>query len=154
MKVSIITVCYNRVKTIKKAIQSVLDQDYKDIEYIIIDGNSKDGTQQVIEKYQNQIAQYISEPDKGMYDAINKGLAMATGDLVGLLHSDDELYDTNVISKVVAAFEQNITLDAVYGDGLYVTNDAEEKIVRNRVGGLFPCENWKTDGCLFTQQYT
>lgn len=137
MKVSIITVCYNRVKTIEKAIQSVLDQDHKNIEYIIIDGNSKDGTQQVIEKYRNQIATYISEPDKGMYDAINKGLAIATGDIVGLMHSDDEFYDKQVISKIVHAFEASEETEGVYGDGIYVSDDNEQKLIRNRIGGEF-----------------
>ena len=137
MKVTILTICYNRVETIERSIQSVLSQDYSDIEYLVIDGASNDGTQEIIEKYKDRLTTYISEPDKGMYDAINKGLAMATGDIVGLLHSDDEFYNTEVISKVVRGFQKDKTLDAVYGDGLYVTNTAEEKIVRNRVGGPF-----------------
>lgn len=143
MKVSIITICYNRVKTIEKAIQSVLNQDYKDIEYIIIDGNSKDGTQQVIEKYRNQIGTYISEPDKGMYDAINKGLALATGDIVGLMHSDDEFYDNQVISKIVRAFEASEETEGVYGNGIYISNDNKEKVIRNRIGGEFSIQKIK-----------
>jgi glycosyltransferase involved in cell wall biosynthesis len=137
MKISIITVCYNRVATIEKAIQSVLNQDYKDIEYIIIDGYSKDGTQAIIEKYANRITHYTSEPDNGMYDAINKGLALATGDIVGLMHSDDEFYDTGSVSKIVAAFEKSRSIGGVYGDGIYVSNDSEEKLIRNRIGGDF-----------------
>ena len=137
MRVSIITICYNRVKTIEKAIQSVLSQDYEDIEYIIIDGNSKDGTQQIIEKYRNQIATYISEPDNGMYDAINKGLAIATGDIVGLMHSDDEFYDNHVISKIVEAFEASSKTEGIYGNGLYISNDEKQKVIRNRIGGNF-----------------
>ncbi len=137
MKVSIITICYNRVKTIEKAIQSVLSQDYEDIEYIIIDGKSKDGTQQIIEKYRNQITNYISEPDNGMYEAINKGLAIATGDIVGLMHSDDEFYDNNVISKIAEVFKASNLTEGVYGDGIYISNDDKEKIIRNRIGGEF-----------------
>ena len=137
MKISILTICYNRVKTIEETIQSVLSQDYPNIDYILIDGASTDGTQAVIEKYQNQLTTYISEPDKGMYHAINKGLAMATGDIVGLVHSDDTFYDEKVISKMVEAFSNAPDADAVYGDGLYVTNDETQKIVRNRIGGHF-----------------
>ena len=137
MKISILTICYNRVKTIEETIQSVLSQDYPNIDYILIDGASTDGTQAVIEKYQNQLTTYISEPDKGMYHAINKGLAMATGDIVGLVHSDDTFYDEKVISKMVEAFLNAPDADAVYGDGLYVTNDETQKIVRNRIGGHF-----------------
>ena len=137
MKISILTICYNRVKTIEETIQSVLSQGYPNIEYILIDGASTDGTQAVIEKYQNQLTTYISEPDKGMYHAINKGLAMATGDIIGLVHSDDTFYDEKVISKMVEAFLNAPDADAVYGDGLYVTNDETQKIVRNRIGGPF-----------------
>jgi len=137
MRVSIITVCYNRAATLEKAILSALTQDYKDIEYIVIDGNSTDGTKAIIEKYTNRIAQYISEPDNGMYDAINKGLALATGDIVGLMHSDDEFYNNKAISKIVSAFQQSIDIEGVYGDGIYVSNDEEEKLIRNRIGGEF-----------------
>lgn len=137
MKVSVITVCYNRSATIAKAIESVLNQDYPNIEYIVIDGNSEDGTQEIIEFYKGKIAHYISEPDKGMYDAINKGFAVATGEIVGLMHSDDEFYDSEVVSKIVNAFEYSPETDGLYGDGVYVTNDFEEKIVRNRIGGNY-----------------
>lgn len=137
MRVTIITICYNRVKTIEKAIQSVLNQEHKDIEYIVIDGNSTDGTKAIIEKYTNRIAKYISESDNGMYDAINKGLAIATGDIVGLMHSDDEFYDNKAIAKIVSAFQKSNNLEGVYGDGIYVSNDAEEKLIRNRIGGEY-----------------
>ena len=137
MRVTIITVCYNRRTTIEQSIKSVLNQDYPDIEYIVVDGNSSDGTQDIIESYSDKITKYVSEPDKGMYDAINKGLGMATGDIVGLMHSDDVFFDETVISKIVAVFNKNSNTDAVYGDGIYVTNDAEQKIVRNRIGGAY-----------------
>ena len=144
MKVSIITVCYNRKATIAQSIQSVLDQDYPDIEYIIIDGNSSDGTQAIIESYSDKITRYISEPDKGMYDAINKGLRLATGDIIGLMHSDDVFYDSSVVSKIVGTFLASTTADAVYGDGIYVTNDENEKIVRNRIGGQYDYNKLKS----------
>lgn len=144
MKVSVITVCYNRKATIEESINSVLDQDYPDIEYIVVDGNSSDGTQQIIEKYSDKISNYISEPDKGMYDAINKGLAMATGDVVGLMHSDDVFYDKGVVSEIVSAFKKNPDSDGIYGNGIYVTNDEEQKIVRNRIGGEYDYKKLKS----------
>ncbi|WP_281298251.1 glycosyltransferase family 2 protein [Flavobacterium limnophilum] len=137
MRVSIITVCYNRKETIEQSIQSVLGQDYPQIEYIVVDGASTDGTTEIIEKYSDKISQYISEPDQGMYDAINKGLAMATGDVVGLMHSDDEFYDRSVVSKIVEAFKKSPNSDAIYGDGVYVSNDDEQKLIRNRIGGAY-----------------
>lgn len=137
MKITIITVCYNRKATIEKAIQSVLSQNYHDIEYIIIDGNSKDGTQEIIESYKDKISKYISEPDKGMYDAINKGFQLATGDIIGLMHSDDEFYDRKAISRIVARFQYDTSIDGVYGDGIYVSNDKEERLIRDRIGGVF-----------------
>jgi glycosyltransferase len=115
----------------------VLSQDHSDIEYIVIDGDSTDGTQKIIETYQDQIAHYISEPDQGMYDAINKGLALATGDIIGLMHSDDVFYDHQVVSKITSAFNAAKSIDGVYGDGIYITNDHKEKIIRNRIGGPF-----------------
>lgn len=137
MRITIITVCYNRVATIEKSIKSVLEQDYADIEYIIIDGNSKDGTKEVIQSFGDKITKVISEPDKGMYDAINKGLEMATGDIIGLMHSDDEFFDSTVISKIITAFEKAPETDGIYGSGIYITNDTEGRIVRNRIGGAY-----------------
>ncbi|GIZ10039.1 MULTISPECIES: glycosyltransferase family 2 protein [Flavobacterium] len=143
MRITIITVCYNRSSTIEKAIKSVLNQNYQNIEYIIIDGNSTDGTQKIIEKYRDRLSQYISEPDKGMYDAINKGLHLATGDVIGLMHSDDEFYDEKVISTIVKRFNFEKNIDGVYGDGIYVSNDTEERLIRNRIGGAFSLQKIK-----------
>ena len=143
MRVTIITVCYNRKATIEKAIKSVLEQNYNDIEYIIVDGNSTDGTKEIIESYRDRISQYISEPDKGMYDAINKGLKLATGDIIGLMHSDDEFYDVNAIRKIAARFDYDSTLEGVYGDGVYVSNDSNERLIRNRIGGIFSLKKVK-----------
>jgi glycosyltransferase involved in cell wall biosynthesis len=144
MRVSIITVCYNRKLTIEKSIASVLGQDYPTIEYIIIDGNSTDGTKDVIESYRHKITKYISEPDQGMYDAINKGLSMATGDIIGLMHSDDVFYDQTVVSKIVTAFQKSPNTDGIYGNGIYISNDAAERIVRNRIGGPYNFEKLKS----------
>jgi glycosyltransferase involved in cell wall biosynthesis len=101
LKVSIITVVWNNKETIKAAISSVLGQVYHDIEYIVIDGGSGDGTVNVIEKYRDKIAIFLSEPDKGLYDALNKGIKMSTGDIVAILHSDDVFYDEKVVSDMV-----------------------------------------------------
>lgn len=143
MRVTIITVCYNRKNTIAKAIQSVLEQNYNDIEYIVIDGNSTDGTKEIIETYKDKISQYISEPDKGMYDAINKGLKLATGDIIGLMHSDDEFYDKKVITRIASRFDSEKYIDGVYGDGVYVSNDKQERLIRNRIGGVFSLKKVK-----------
>jgi glycosyltransferase involved in cell wall biosynthesis len=143
MQITVITVCYNRKATIEKAIKSVLEQNYHNIEYIIIDGNSTDGTKEIIESYRDKISQYISEPDNGMYDAINKGLQLASGDVIGLMHSDDEFYDKNAISKIVARFNFDPSTEGVYGDGVYVSNDAEERLIRNRIGGTFSLQKVK-----------
>jgi len=137
MLVSIITVCYNRKQTIAKSIESVLKQDHPNIEYIIIDGNSTDGTKEIIESYSDNVSKFVSEPDKGMYDAINKGLALASGDIIGLMHSDDQFYDNLVVSKIVSIFNASKVIDGVYGDGVYITNDDKDKIIRNRIGGCF-----------------
>lgn len=140
MKVSIITSCYNREKTIGQAIESVLAQDYPDIEYIVVDGASKDGSLEVINRYRNRIDRIVSEPDKGMYEAINKGIRMATGDIVGLLHSDDFLYATDTISRIAKRFEET-GADFVYGNGLFVDAADTDKVVRNWIGGTY--SKWK-----------
>lgn len=140
IKVSIITSCYNRRGTIQGAIESVLAQDYPDIEYIVVDGESKDGSLEVINRYKNKIAKIVSEPDHGMYEAINKGIRMATGDIIGLVHSDDFLYDSHVISDIVKRFEET-DADFLYGDGVYVNADNINKPVRNWIGGSY--HKWK-----------
>jgi len=117
-KVSLITTCRNRANTIENTILSVLGQDYPNIEYIIIDGLSKDGSVEIIRKYQDKIAEFVSEPDGGVYNAINKGIKMATGDIIGLVHSDDKLYETSTISRVVELFNYS-DADLIYANGIY-----------------------------------
>lgn len=132
MKISIITATYNSAQTLEVCMDSVLNQEYDNIEYIIIDGKSKDDSLSLVKskaaKHPHIV--YISEPDKGIYDALNKGVAMATGDVVGFVHSDDFLADAGVISQIAAAFKDP-SIDGVYGDLHYVQFDATEKIVRN-----------------------
>lgn len=140
MKVSIITSCYNREETIRGAIESVLSQDYNNIEYIVVDGASSDGSLSVINEYHDKITKIISEPDHGMYEAINKGIRMATGDIIGLVHSDDFLYDSHIISAVVEEFKRT-NADFLYGDGIYVNAANTDKVVRNWIGGKY--YRWK-----------
>lgn len=127
IKITIITVCYNSAATLEKTIQSVAAQTYGNIEYIIIDGNSKDATVAVIKKHKSNIAHWISEPDKGLYDAMNKGIELATGDLIGILNSDDTFFNNNVLTEI-ANFHANNTIDASVGD--IVQHDATGKIKR------------------------
>ncbi len=128
MKASIITVVRNNAKYIEDCIESVLNQSYQDIEYIVIDGNSDDGTVGIIEKYSDQISSWVSERDDGIYDAMNKGIEMSGGDIVGFLHSDDIYRDDSVIDRVVKSFSDN-DVDCVYGDLEYVTG-AQKRVVR------------------------
>lgn len=128
-KVSIITVCYNSEKTIEDTLQSVINQNYDNIEYIVIDGISTDNTLSIINKYKNQITTIVCEKDKGIYDAINKGIGIATGDIITNLNSDDFYIDNNVIADVVATFEKEKT-DTLYGDLYYVDAVDTNKIVR------------------------
>lgn len=124
MKISIITVCYNSESFISSAIDSVLSQAHPNIEYIVIDGGSKDATVSVVQAFGDRIAHFVSEPDKGIYDAMNKGLALASGDVIGILNSDDFYPHENVITDVVKAFEANPGVDMVLGNVDFV--DAAE----------------------------
>ena len=129
MKITIITVVFNAQKYLRDCINSVLAQDYDLIEYILIDGGSTDGSYAIAQEFKDRIAVLVSEPDNGMYDALNKGIAFATGDVVGILNADDMLASTDVISKVAAAFKyQNAT--AVHGDLNYVAPDRIDHVER------------------------
>lgn len=130
MKVSIITVSYNSADTIKDTIESVLAQSYDNIEYIVIDGQSKDSTMNIVSSYSDKISKIISEPDKGIYDAMNKGVELATGDIVGILNSDD-FYETNtIISDIVNQFRASPESEIVFGDVVFVEPSNLSKIVR------------------------
>ena len=129
MKISIITATYNSEMTVRDTIESILSQDYPDIEYIIIDGASTDETVEIIKSYESKIAKFISEPDRGMYDAMNKGIQLATGDVIGILNSDDFYADSNVISNVVNSLRESRT-DSIFGDLVYVSSHNLTKITR------------------------
>jgi len=143
MKISIITVCYNSVSTIEQAFNSVFSQDYHDVELIVVDGASTDGTLNIIEKYKDQIGSYISEPDEGIYDAMNKGIGLATGDIIGILNSDDFFSSNSILSQVAAALE-DISIDAVYGDVAIVSPKNTKKVVR-----YFSSEAFRPEGFAY-----
>jgi glycosyltransferase involved in cell wall biosynthesis len=141
MKVSIITVVYNNIHSIGQAIESVLNQTYKNIEYIIIDGNSTDGTDCVINKYLDNISLYVKENDKGIYDAMNKGIKLAKGDVIGILNSDDFYISTDVIRKVVEIFKKR-NIDSLFADLLIVNRDDTEKVIRYYRANQFQLSNF------------
>lgn len=129
MKISVITVAFNSVKTIKDTLSAVATQTYPDVEHLIVDGASKDGTVEVVSSYPNQKIRVISEPDKGIYDAMNKGLMLATGGVIGFLNSDDFYANSEVLEKIARVFEDP-SVDACYGDLVYVTQD-NSRVVRH-----------------------
>lgn len=128
MKISIITVCFNSANTISDTINSVASQDYPEIEHIIVDGGSTDGTLDILEKA-SSVARFVSEPDKGIYDAMNKGIAMATGDVVGILNADDFYVNGLVLNQIARVFN-NKDVDACYADLIYVKERDTSKVVR------------------------
>ena len=128
MKISIITVCYNSECTIESTLKSVANQSYSDIEHVIIDGASKDGTLDIISRF-NSVSVLVSEPDKGIYDAMNKGFSLATGDVIGTLNADDFYIDESVLSDVAIIFSDN-SVDACFADLVYVKQDDTDDIVR------------------------
>jgi glycosyltransferase involved in cell wall biosynthesis len=129
MKVSIITIAYNAEETISDTIKSVINQSYENIEYIIVDGASKDKTVSIVRSFGFKVSKFISEPDKGIYDAMNKGLALATGDIIGILNADDIYADSNVITDVVKKFEVE-KAEGLYADLVYVKREDTNKITR------------------------
>lgn len=149
MKITIITSCYNREATIRDCMESVIRQDYPDIEYIVIDGASTDRSPDVIRSVEAEVLtddfrrehpqftlHVVSEPDGGMYEALNKGLRMATGDYIGLVHSDDFLFAEDTVSHIARRLKET-GADFLYGDGLFVSAADTRKVVRNWRGGAY-----------------
>lgn len=141
MKVSIITVCYNSATTIEDTIRSVLSQSYQDIEYIIIDGESSDNTMDIVKRYQDRISKVVSEKDRGIYDAINKGIKLSSGSIVGILNADDFYIDTCVIGEVVNKIKSE-KVDSLYSDLYYVDAINTNKIIRNWKSGEYNRKNF------------
>lgn len=136
IKFTIITAVYNREATIGQAMQSVASQTYENVEHLIVDGASTDGTLAEVERHKTTRTKVFSEPDKGIYDALNKGIALASGDVIGLVHSDDFFAHDGVLEQVTHAFEDS-TASAVYGDLDYVSAEDETRIIRHWHSGPY-----------------
>jgi glycosyltransferase involved in cell wall biosynthesis len=135
LKVSIITPCYNSANSIGKTIDSIRAQTYNNIEYIVVDGASIDGTYDILQNRKSEIDYLISEKDKGIYDAINKGLEISSGDIIGILNSDDKFFDDKVIEKIVDVFNEKEDVNCVYGNLIFIEKS------KNYRQGLFE-ESW------------
>lgn len=142
MKISLITVSFNSEETIEDTFLSVFSQKDIDLEYIVIDGGSRDNTLAIIEKYKNRIDHFLSEKDEGIYDGMNKGLKIATGDIIGILNSDDVLASDSILSDVHRTFERS-NADGVYGDLVYVNRDDLFKVTRKWISGNYKDGDFK-----------
>ncbi len=142
MKVSIITVVFNARSTIEDAITSVLAQTYKNVEYIVIDGGSTDGTMDIVNRHRDRISKIVSEPDKGIYDAMNKGIKLATGDIIGILNADDVYADNMVLETVVRKINESKS-DSCYGDLIYVDKNNMNKTIRYWKSGEYSEDSFK-----------
>jgi glycosyltransferase involved in cell wall biosynthesis len=129
MKLSIVTVCYNAAATIEDTLRSVAAQTHRDVEHIVVDGASRDATLEIVGRYRAGIARLVSEPDRGLYDAMNKGIALATGEVVGMLNADDIYADEHVLARIARCFEDP-AVDACYGDLVYVAREEPRRVVR------------------------
>ena len=141
MKISIVTVTFNGAATVRDTIESVLKQAYTDYEYLVIDGGSKDNTVDIIREYEPKFGgrmKWVSEKDKGMYDGINKGIRMATGEVVGIINSDDFYHRTDIFNIIAKSFEENKDIQAIYGDVRFVHPDNLAKTVR-----YYSSKHWK-----------
>jgi glycosyltransferase involved in cell wall biosynthesis len=141
LKISIITVSYNSASTIRDTIESVLSQRYEYIEYIVVDGASTDTTMAIVNEYESKIAKVVSEPDKGIYDAMNKGISLATGDIIGILNSDDFFEADDVISSVASCFASLPEIQLVFGDIVFVDPNDLNTVTRFYGAGHF--RSWK-----------
>jgi glycosyltransferase involved in cell wall biosynthesis len=140
MKASIVTITYNSAATIEDTIKSVIMQDYPNIEYLVVDGKSKDKTLSIVEKYRDKISKIVSEKDGGLYFGLNKGLKMASGDVIGAIHSDDIYAHPQVISHVMELFEKDPELEGVYADLIFVNREDTNKVMRVWTAGTFTAD--------------
>ena len=141
-KFSIITVTYNAGKVLEDTIQSVIFQTYRNVEYIIVDGHSKDNTMEIVDKYRNHISKVISEPDKGLYDAMNKGIRLATGDYLCFLNAGDKFHDSETLQKIVHTLKGQELPDVIYGETAIV--DEEGHFLHMRRLSTPAHLNWKS----------
>jgi len=142
MKISVITACLNNAATVEETIRSVVEQDYAQIEYIIVDGGSSDDTLKIIEKYKPKIAKVVSGKDEGIYFALNKGIDLATGDVIAFLHADDVYANAQVIAHVMKTMEGK-NVESVYGDLFYVDRNDISKVIRNWKAGEYKAGMFK-----------
>tara|TARA_B100001564_G_scaffold263754_1_gene225319 strand:- start:579 stop:1349 length:771 start_codon:yes stop_codon:yes gene_type:complete len=147
LKISIITVAFNSAKTIRDTISSIIKQDYKNVEYIVIDGNSTDETNLIVSEFKENVDVHVSENDKGIYDAMNKGIKLATGDVIGILNSDDFYPNSYILSNVIKTFNMN-KCEAVYGDLVYVNAQNTSKIKRYWQSGPYTTKKLKNGWML------
>ena len=143
MKISIITICFNAVEHIDETLRSVVMQDHRDIEHIVVDGGSTDGTQKKIERYREVIAHYVSEKDKGVYDAMNKGLRAASGEVIAFVNAGDMIAHRSCVSEMAAAFAGS-DAEAIYGDAYMVDPNDIKKVIRFWRGGEYRREAFRT----------
>jgi len=136
LKISLITIAFNSVETIEATLISVIEQDYSQVEYIIVDGGSTDGTLEILDKYKAHISTIVSEPDKGLYDAMNKGIGLSSGDIVGILNSDDLYASKDVISEIVKCFEGK-DVEGVYANLQYVDRYDTTLVKRTWISGPY-----------------
>ena len=136
VKISIITICKNSASTIESTIKSVINQSDQSFEYIIVDGCSNDSTLEIIEQYKSKVDKFVSEPDSGLYDAMNKGIELAEGEIIGFINSDDYYVNEKVIENIRHSFIDS-GADSVYGDIQYVDKDNPDKVIRNWVAGKY-----------------
>lgn len=136
LRISVITAVFNRCETVGQSLESVLAQTWQNVEHIVIDGGSTDGTMEIVDTYRDRLALIVSERDRGIYDALNKGLTRSTGDVVGFMHSDDFYADDRVLERVAEAFE-NADVQGVYGDLDYVAKDDPSRIIRRWRSGRY-----------------
>lgn len=136
MKISVVTVCFNSASTIVDTLRSVADQSHPEIEHIVIDGGSTDGTAELVRRWARSGTLLISEPDCGIYDAMNKGLRLATGDLIGFLNADDVYANDSVVAEIVRLATSD-AVDVIYGDLVYVSQTQPDRIVRRWRSGRF-----------------
>ena len=136
VRISVVTVCWNSAATIARTLASVAAQDWPDVEHIVIDGASTDGTQQIVAEHGSHVAQFVSERDKGIYDAMNKGIARATGDVIGILNADDHYPDSGRLRAIAEAFAAH-QVDAILGDVAFFRAEAPDKFVRRYNSGRF-----------------
>jgi glycosyltransferase involved in cell wall biosynthesis len=137
LKISIITITFNSEATVEDTIRSVVSQDFPNKEFIVVDGLSRDRTMEVVKRYATHIDRMVSEPDKGLYDALNKGIGLATGDVIGMLHSDDIYANDNVLSKVMQTFASDPEVEAVYADLVFVDRWDVNKVLRTWKAGEY-----------------